>query len=233
MQAPSEKKSKFPRDFAVSVDLVVLTLREQRLRLLTIRRRHAPYRGLTALPGAFVGAGESLEDAVSRTLQEEGGLGDRSIHFEQLASFGAVRRDPRGRVLSVAYLAIAPEIPDPKEGGRETASWTEIDQGPQRWAFDHAQVIQAGLERARAKLEYTTFATRFCNHEFTLRELREVYETVWGHELDPGNFRRKVLHSPGFVVATRKQRSQGSGRPAKLYRAGPAEWLEPPLRRGH
>lgn len=226
------KKKSLQLDFAVSVDLVLLTLGQEELQLLTIRRRQAPHRGKTALPGAFVQPRESLEAAVARTLQDEGGLSPNELHFEQLSSFGSPSRDPRGRVLSVAYLAIAASPPPSSEcPARESARWTQISALGKSWAFDHETILQAGLERARAKLEYTNLATSFCPPEFSLSQLRQVYEKVWGCELDPANFRRKVLSCPGFVVPTRKSQQFASGRPAKLFRAGPASLLHPAIHR--
>lgn len=222
-----------PPAFAVTVDLVVLTLMQQELCVLVIQRKEAPYRGRIALPGVFVRGTETLEGAVRRTLKEEGGLAPQELHFEQLASFGHPKRDPRGRVLSVGYLAIAADLPSPDDARtREKARWLSLHDCEKRsWAFDHAEILRTGVERARAKLEYSTLATSFCAREFTLSELRGVYEAMWNQSLDPGNFRRKVTNSPGFVEATGERRDSGTGRPAQIYRAGEALLLYPAIHR--
>lgn len=221
--------------FAVAVDLVVLTIREDMLCALAVRRGVPPYRGRWALPGGFVHEDEDLPDAARRELVEETGLQDLPVHLEQLASYGAPGRDPRQRVVSVAYLALAAELPDPTAGtDAAEARWRSVSElfaGQRRLAFDHAEILADGLERARAKLEYSPLATAFCVEEFTVAELREVYEVVWGQRLDPRNFHRKVTGSPGFLVPTGKYTRRNGGRPAQLYRRGKATILNPPISR--
>jgi 8-oxo-dGTP diphosphatase len=221
--------------FAVAVDIVVFTIRDDRLSALVIRRGIPPYRGRWALPGGFVHLDEDLPDAARRELAEETGLRDPPVHLEQLASYGAPRRDPRRRVVSVAYLALAAELPDPTAGtDAADARWrpvAELLASPGALAFDHAQILVDGLERARAKLEYSPLATAFCADEFTVAELRHVYEVVWGHRLDPRNFHRKVTGSPGFLVPTGKRTTRNGGRPAQLYKRGKATLLNPPISR--
>lgn len=221
--------------FAVAVDLVVLTIREDMLCALAVRRGVPPYRGRWALPGGFVHEDEDLPDAARRELVEETGLQDLPVHLEQLATYGAPGRDPRQRVVSVAYLALAAELPDPTAGtDAAEARWrpvSELFEGQRRLAFDHAEILADGLERARAKLEYSPLATAFCVEEFTVAELREVYEVVWGQRLDPRNFHRKVTGSPGFLVPTGKYTRRNGGRPAQLFRRGKATILNPPISR--
>jgi 8-oxo-dGTP diphosphatase len=221
--------------FAVAVDLVVLTIREDRLCALVVRRGIPPYRGRWALPGGFVHEDEDLPDAARRELVEETGLQDLPVHLEQLASYGAPGRDPRQRVVSVAYLALAAELPDPTAGtDAAEARWrpvSELFEGQRRLAFDHAEILADGVERARAKLEYSPLATAFCVEEFTVAELRQVYEVVWGQRLDPRNFHRKVTGSPGFLIPTGKYTRRNGGRPAQLYRRGKAAILNPPISR--
>lgn len=232
-----------PSDYpsiAVTVDVVALTIRDGALHLLLIRRASAPYEGQWALPGGFVRPDDyDLAAAARRELAEETGLGGerlRRVHLEQLASYGAIDRDPRMRVVSVAHLAFAPDLPDPvADTDAAEAIWLPVSQLPSRQlAFDHARIVEDGLERARSKLEYTPLATRFLEPEFTITELRAVYETVWGHPLHPGNFHRKVLSVPGFVESTGATTERGGARGgprAKLYRAGDARLLHPPLLR--
>ncbi|MBW8480748.1 NUDIX hydrolase [Actinomadura parmotrematis] len=234
-----------PRDYdpvAVTVDVVALTIRGGALHVLLVRRGHPPYTGMWALPGGFVHAVRDAEDlpaAAVRELAEETGLsaGDGAlhrVHLEQLGTYGAPGRDPRMRVISVAYLAFAPALPDPRAGGDVSdAAWTPVREVPEL-AFDHSRILADALERARGKLEYTPLATAFCAAEFTIPDLRAVYETVWGEELHAGNFHRKVLSVPGFVVDTGRTAGPGGRRGGprpRLYRAGGAALLHPALLR--
>ncbi|MEV4274552.1 NUDIX hydrolase [Actinoplanes xinjiangensis] len=215
---------------SVTVDLVLLTIRQGVLQVLLIRRGIEPYLGRWALPGGFVLADESLEEAAARELREETGLDPRAGHLEQLATYGAPGRDPRGRVITVAYLALLPDLPSPVAGSdAASASWHPVDDVA--LAFDHDRILADGIERARAKLEYTPLATAFCPPEFTVAELRTVYETVWRTRLDPRNFHRKVTGAEGFVEPTGGTVIRDRGRPAQLFRRGPATLLHPPLLR--
>ncbi|MFJ8686128.1 MULTISPECIES: NUDIX hydrolase [Micromonospora] len=224
---------------AITVDVVALTIREGALHLLLIRRGQPPYQGHWALPGGFVQPDEDLATGARRELAEETGLGGdrlRRVHLEQLASYGAPDRDPRMRIVSVAHLAFAPDLPDPvADSDADEAGWLPVTALPSRQlAFDHARIVDDGLERARSKLEYTPLATRFLGPEFTIAELRGVYETVWGHPLHAGNFHRKVLSVPGFVESTGGNTERGGARGgprARLYRAGDARLLHPALLR--
>jgi 8-oxo-dGTP diphosphatase len=221
--------------FAVTVDLVLLTIREDELQVLAVRRGEAPFRGRWALPGGFVREEEGLLEAAQRELAEETGHRELSVHLEQLGTYGAPRRDPRLRVVSVAYLALAAELPEPAPGtDASEARWrpvADLLSGSDRLAFDHREILGDGLERARAKLEYSPLATAFCAHEFTVAELRHVYEVVWGTELDPRNFHRKVTGSPGFLMPTGRRTTRNGGRPAQLFRRGKARLLNPPISR--
>jgi 8-oxo-dGTP diphosphatase len=222
-------------DVSVTVDLVVLTIREERLCAVLVRRGIAPYRGRWALPGGFVEDGEDLADAAARELGEEAGLALHDVHLEQLRTYGAPGRDPRGRVVTVAHLALAPDLPSPTAGSDAAhADWVPVEDALAggRLAFDHARILVDGVERARSKLEYTPLGTAFCPAEFTVGELRRVYEVVWGRTLDPRNFHRKVTGSPGFLTDTGRRTNRDGGRPARLYRRGTIELLHPPLLRG-
>lgn len=223
------------RTAAITVDLVVLTVRDGALAALVVRRGVAPYRGRWALPGGFVRADEDLLDAAVRELEEETGLTSVRVHLEQLRTYGEPRRDPRGRVITVAYLALVPDLPAPVAGTDASAArWTgagTLLADPSRLAFDHARILADGVERARAKLEYTPLGAAFCPPEFTIAELRHVYEAVWGTELDPRNFHRKVTGTPGFVVETGATTTRNGGRPAHLYRRGDRVLLHPAMLR--
>lgn len=219
--------------FAVTVDLVVLTVRAGELCVLLVRRGIPPHQDRRALPGGFVRIDEDLAAAAGRELVEETGLGQPNSHLEQLGSYGHPGRDPRGRVVTVAYLALLPDLPTPVAGtDAASAEWVNLAglRGG-RLAFDHDRILADGLERARAKLEYTPLATAFCPPEFTVGQLRAVYETVWGTTLDARNFHRKVTGTPGFVVPIGRSTEGDRGRPAQLYRCGPAEVLYPPMLR--
>ena len=252
-----------PRSFdpvAVTVDVVTLTIRDGALDVLLVQRGVPPFDGQWALPGGFVkpqpgaaGAGvspaeEDLDEAAVRELAEETGQRLGRIHLEQLATYGTPGRDPRMRVISVAYLVFAPELPEPQAGSdAQAAAWVPVEtlglaEGgsgqrlgtTRKLAFDHARILADGLERARSKLEYTPLATAFVAEEFTISELRAVYETVWGERLHAGNFHRKVLSVPGFVESTGETTQAGGprgGPRARLYRRGDARLLHPALLR--
>ncbi|MFI6935195.1 NUDIX hydrolase [Streptomyces sp. NPDC050287] len=233
--------------FAVTVDLAVFTLRAGALQVLLVERGQEPYAGQWALPGGFVRPDESAETAARRELAEETGLSDVSgLHLEQSRTYSEPDRDPRMRVVSVAFAALLPDPPpdlvrgDPRlaslepRGGSDAAQarWTPYDSA-RPLAFDHDRILADAHQRVGAKLENTCLATAFCPPEFTLGELQQVYEAVWGTALDRPNFRRKVLATPGFVEAVpgAARLTGGRGKPAALYRAGPATALQPPLLR--
>lgn len=220
---------------SVTVDLVVLTVRSGRFCVLLVRRAVEPFAGRWALPGGFVLDDEDLPDAAARELAEETGLDDLPVHLEQLGSYGRPGRDPRGRVVTVAHLAVGPDLPDPVAGSDAAeARWHEVGEasGPRvDLAFDHGRILADGVERARAKLEYTPLAVAFCPAPFTVAELRGVYEAVWGVPLDPRNFHRKVTGAADFLLAAGGATSRNGGRPAQLFVPGPARVLVPPFLR--
>ncbi|HEY4419702.1 MAG TPA: NUDIX domain-containing protein [Pseudonocardia sp.] len=213
--------------FAVAVDLVVLTVRDDRLCVLLVQRPAPPFLDEPALPGGFVRPHEDLLDAATRELMEETGLTVDHHHLEQLGSYAGPDRDPRGRVLTVGHLALLPGLAGPADG---FGAWHPVrDVGP--LAFDHARILADGVERARAKLEYSTLATSFCPSEFTVSQLRRVYEAVWDTTIDPRNFQRKVTSTPGFLLPTGEKVRTGRGRPGQLFRRGDATALHPPMLR--
>jgi 8-oxo-dGTP diphosphatase len=232
---------------AVTVDVVLLTVRSGRISVLLVQRRGHPFRGRWALPGGFVEPDDDLDGAARRELEEETGVlvsgGGESValgHIEQLRSYGTPDRDPRMRVVSVAYVGFTAHN-EPAVAGSDATDvrlWAIDDLAIPGFgsddgvplAFDHGQIIADGIERSRAKLEYTTLATAFLDEPFTLGELRRVYEAVWGEALHEGNFRRKVLSTPGFVEPTGGT-APTDGRPAALYRRGAATRLHPPILR--
>ena len=225
--------------FAVAVDLVILTVRAGALSALLVKRGVPPFEGALALPGGFVLPNEDLIDTATRELVEETGLTVAGHHLEQLASYAAPDRDPRGRVLTVGHIAIVPRPPEPIAGADASGTaWHPVAKlidgaaADALLAFDHGRILADGVERAQSKLEYTTLAASFCPPEFTVTQLRHVYEAVWRRSLDPRNFQRKVTSTPGFLEPTATRVTGVRGRPAQLYRRGPATALHPPMLRG-
>ncbi|MFC8426011.1 NUDIX domain-containing protein [Streptomyces sp. NPDC057236] len=219
-----------------TADIVIFTIRSGRLHVLLIKRGTDPFRGKLALPGGFVRPGESLEDTAMRELKEETGLDASGIPLRQLHTYSHPQRDPRGRIVTTAFLAIAPNLPE-VAGATDAyrADWIEVEES--LWsrggslAFDHGLIMQNGLERVRQLLERTSSAADFCGKLFTISDLREVYEAVWGVSLNPQNFQRKVRKTTGFVVKTGKKRTSRPGAPAELFSRGPAKFLYPPMMR--
>jgi 8-oxo-dGTP diphosphatase len=225
------------RDRAVvslTVDLVIFTVRDGELQVLLVERGNEPYQGQLALPGGYLRGKETLDNAALRELREETSLDGNQLHLEQLRTYSDPDRDPRGRVITSAYLALGADLPAPVAGtdARE-AYWVSANTALRKGAlaFDHGMILRDGLERARAKLEYTSVATVFCAEPFTISELRQIYEVIWGFSLDPSNFRRKLTRAEGFLVPTGDVRVPALGRPAALYRRGPATLLMPPFLR--
>jgi 8-oxo-dGTP diphosphatase len=201
---------------AVTTDIALLTIRDERLAVLLVRRAGEPFKGCWALPGGFIEPNECLEDGALRELAEETGV--TGVYLEQLYTFGKPDRDPRERIISVAYYALAPsELLTPVAGSDAAAvAWFELDALP-ALAFDHDAVIALAQQRLRAKLDYSTVAFGFMQPEFTLGELQKVYETIRGEALDKRNFRKHIL-ALGLLAETGTSRRVGNHRPAKLYR---------------
>ncbi|MGI9601771.1 MAG: NUDIX hydrolase [Acidimicrobiales bacterium] len=219
----------------VTVDVVLFTIRQGRLSVLLVERDDSPFEGCWSLPGGAPVVAADLDQSAHRHLEHSTGAEVSPGHLEQLRTYGSPDRDPRSRQVSVAYLGFMPDVPAPVAAGdRPSARFWSIDDflsgdDAPELVLDHLQIIGDGLERARAKLEYTTLATTFLEAPFTISDLRRVYQTVWGVRLEPANFRRKVVErTDGFVEPTGESRPTGRA-PALLYRAGPATELTPPL----
>jgi 8-oxo-dGTP diphosphatase len=220
---------------AVAVDVALLTVRNDVLQLLLVQPDAATLRGSWALPGRRVRDDESLDDTAHRSLAELAGIRAPEAHLEQLRTYGGLTRDPRGRVVSVAYLALTPtpgDLPDTDRARLFDVAQLGTADGP-ALAYDHDRIVADAIERARSKLEYSALATAFVEEPFTLGALRGIYEAVWGVALDPANFRRKVVSTPGFVEEAEGLAPPGpvGGRPAKRYRRGPARRLHPAMLR--
>ncbi len=199
---------------AVSVDVIIFTLRENDLQVLLIQRKNPPMKGRWAIPGGFIQANESLEAAARRELKEETGI--RDVYLEQLYTFGDPKRDPRGRVITVAYFALVPG-PLAVQAGTDAsdARWWSVYQLP-KLAFDHNQILQYALQRLRYKLEYTAAGFQLLPPTFTLTEIQKAYEIILGESLDKRNFRRRILE--GGIIEETGEITISRGRPAKLYR---------------
>ncbi len=218
---PSKKRGQYcyehPRP-AVTVDIILFAFWDDALRVLLIQRKQGPYAGCWALPGGFVRLEESLEEAALRELEEETGVKD--VYLEQLYTFGDPDRDPRGRVITVAYFALlsADELARSHVRGGDDARdarWWNVYDLPEL-AFDHKRILDYALQRLRWKLEWTALGFLLLPDEFTLSELQKIYETVLNEPLDKRNFRRKIL-AAGILEETKRYR-EGDHRPAKLYR---------------
>ncbi len=208
----------YPKPF-VTVDIIIFTVMNDDLRVLLIRRGIEPSKGKWALPGGFVRIKESLEEAALRELEEESGV--KNVYLEQLYTFGAPKRDPRGRVITVSYFALINESQATKQklkasADAANAKWFPAYNLP-KLAFDHEQILEYGIQRLKWKLEYTTLAFKLLSKEFTLTQLQTVYEIVLHRKLDKRNFRKKIS-SLDLVEETGKLTEGVAHRPAKLYR---------------
>jgi 8-oxo-dGTP diphosphatase len=213
--AQSYDPSKYDRP-SVTVDVVIFTLIERELHVLLVQRKRWPYEGYWAIPGGFIEMDESLEQAARRELEEETGV--RDVYLEQLYTFGDVGRDPRTRVISVAYIAlIRAESQKVRASDESTAvRWFPVRALPERLAFDHEQILDLAVSRLRSKLEYTTLAFQLLPEVFSILELKHIYEQILGEKLDKGNFYRKIKES-GLLEETSLLR-EGRGRPTRLWR---------------
>jgi 8-oxo-dGTP diphosphatase len=229
--------AQFPA-FAVTVDVVVLTMSEGMLHVLLVCRGEAPFEGMWAIPGGFKRPTETLDEAAKRELVEETGVDAASL-LTQFGAYGDPGRDPRMNVVTIAYLAVLRDV-GAVEGGSDAAAAalipvSDVLNGKIDLAFDHLQIVRDAVERVRVELEVTGIATAFAGATFTLAELRAVYEAVWGVQLDAANFRRSLVAEDGWVIATGRRARPGAagGKPAELFRAGRAWKTGGPIRCPH
>lgn len=223
---PGYDPSQFPA-FAVTVDIVILTMSERTLQVLLVRRGEAPFEGMWAIPGGFKRPTETLDGAAMRELVEETGI-EIATPPTQFGAYGDPGRDPRMNVVTVAYLAVVRDVgavvggTDASEAALMPVS-TVLNEDLDL-AFDHARIVRDAVERVRIELEVSGLAAAFVGPTFTMAELRAVYEAIWGVQLDAANFRRTIVAEDGWVIPTGRRARPGSagGRPAELYRAGRA-----------
>jgi 8-oxo-dGTP diphosphatase len=205
----------YPRA-ALTVDCVVFGFDEGELKVLLIERGLEPFKGKWALPGGFVRVDETLDDAARRELSEEAGI--EEVFLEQLYTFGAVNRDPRERVVSVAYYALVKLSDHQAHAASDAANarWFPVSSTP-KLAFDHGQVLAKAIERLKNKVRYEPIGFELLPPKFTLSQLQHLYETLLATSLDKRNFRKKVL-SLGVLVALKETWMTGRHRPAQLFR---------------
>lgn len=227
--------SQFPA-FAVTVDVVILTMHQGGLHVVLVRRGQAPFEGMFAIPGGFKLPSETLDEAAERELAEETGVDAASL-LTQFGTYGDPGRDPRMNVVTVAYLAVLHEV-GALVAGTDAADASlvpvaDVLDGTVELAFDHERILRDAMARVRVELEVAGVATAFVGATFTLAELRAVYEAVWGVPLDGANFRRSVAAEHGWVIPTGRRARSGStgGKPAELFRAGRAWKHGGPIRR--
>jgi 8-oxo-dGTP diphosphatase len=227
--------AQFPA-FAVTVDVVILTMVDGELHLLLVRRGQDPFAGMWAIPGGFKLPTETLDQAARRELVEETGV-DVATLLTQFGTYGDPDRDPRMNVVTVGYLAVLRDVGS-IEAGTDAVEASlhlvaDVLAGRVELAFDHLQIVSDSIARVRTDLEVTGIATAFVGDTFTLAELRAVYEAVWGVHLDGANFRRSVAAEPGWVVPTGRRARSGAtgGKPAELFTAGAAWTRGGPIRR--
>jgi 8-oxo-dGTP diphosphatase len=199
----------------VTVDLALFTVNEKKLKVMLVKRAESPFRDHWAMPGGFIMNGESLEEAAQRVLKEKAGVKD--VYMEQLYTFGAPDRDPRARVITVAYFALIPwtHLNQPESEKVADLTWVHVDQLP-KLAFDHKDILSYAVRRLRAKASYSNIVYGLMPKHFRLSELQTMYEIIIDDKLDKRNFRKRML-ATGLLRETGKKDLSGAHRPARLY----------------
>lgn len=199
----------------VTVDLAIFTVSEGQLKVMLIKRAESPFQGFWSLPGGFLKKGESLDEAAQRVLKEKAPVND--VYMEQLYTFGAPNRDPRSRVITIAYIALIPwqSLPQPETAKISDLTWASVDDLP-RLAFDHKEILNYAANRLRAKVSYSNIVYGLMPKQFRLSELQSMYECIINDKLDKRNFRKQML-ATGLLKETGKKDLAGAHRPAMLY----------------
>lgn len=201
---------------AVTVDLVIFTVHEDMLKVMLVKRAEEPFADHWSLPGGFLKASESLEDAALRVLKEKAGV--ENVYLEQLYTFGNPDRDPRARVITVTYFALIPwkELPQPPSLKVIDLTWAPVNDLP-RLAFDHGNIVEYAVRRLRAKAGYSNIVYGLMPRQFRLSELQRMYEIILDDQLDKRNFRKRML-ATGLLQETGRKEIAGAHRPAMLYK---------------
>jgi len=211
----NEIRTKY-RYAVIATDVAIFTVQDDQLKVLLIKMKKEPYTGMWALPGGLVKPKESVEDGAERVLREKTGV--KRAYLEQLATFGRVDRDPFGRVVSVAYLALIPsrrlKLRTTKEYG--DIAWWLVNDMPEL-AYDHEEMFSVALEQLKSRLEYSNIAFSLLPREFGLTDLQHLYEVILDQEIDKRNFRKRVLQG-NLLKSTGRKRKGEANRPAELYR---------------
>jgi len=207
----------------VTVDLVIFTVNEQKLKALLVKRGEQPFAGIWSIPGGFLQTGESLEDAAIRVMQEKTGV--KEIYLEQLYTFGKPDRDPRRRVITVTYFALIPwkNLIQPESKKVTDLAWLTVDELPEL-AFDHREILNYATNRLRTKASYSNIVYGLLPAHFRLSDLQKIYEIIIGRELDKRNFRKRML-ATGLLEETGQKEIVGAHRPAMLYQFKKREFV--------
>lgn len=199
----------------VTVDLVIFTVDDKKLKVLLVKRANEPFEGCWSIPGGFLKKGESLEEAASRVMEEKTGV--REVYLEQLYTFGRPDRDPRARIITVTYFALIPWMRLIQPGSRKISdlAWFSVDDVPEL-AFDHLEILRRAVTRLRAKVSYSSIVYGLLPEAFRLSDLQKMYEIIIAEKLDKRNFRKRML-ATGLLEETGKKERVGAHRPAMLY----------------
>jgi len=207
----------------VTVDLVIFTVNDEKLKVLLVRRAAQPFAGFRAIPGGFLKNGEALDEAAIRVMKEKTGV--KEIYLEQLYTFGKPERDPRMRVITVTYFALIPwtSLNQPESNKVSDLAWFDVDQLPEL-AFDHREILDYATKRLRAKASYSNIVYGLLPAQFRLSDLQKIYEIIIARELDKRNFRKRML-ATGLLQETGRKEIVGAHRPAMLYRFKKREFV--------
>lgn len=208
----------------VTVDIIIFTIEDNKLKTLLIKRKSPPFKGKWALPGGFLKKDEDIYNAASRELREETNV--RGVYLEQLYTFGKPKRDPRGRVVTVAYFALVPRQLMKIKAADDAADARLFSVADlPTLAFDHKKILNYALYRIRSKIQYTNVIWSLLPKKFTLTEIQKIYEIIWSRRVDKRNFRKKLL-SLGLLKSTKETLVGLRQRPAELYNFKTTKYVE-------